>query len=165
MSLSILGGVAASALSTVQNPFAQRRSDFAALGQALKSGDLAGAQSAFAALQADRSGFANALQGASGGNAVPGASAASGSAATDPFSQLAAALASGDLAAAQSAFAALQAGHGHHHHHGGGSGVPAAAGASASTGTSAGGGSAGAGDSDNDGDGASGVGSLINAMA
>lgn len=95
----------------------QRKQDFDALSKALNSGDLAGAQKAFAAVQQDMQ--AN----------------KSGQAATDPnrpasplssdMDALSKALSSGDLAGAQKAFSTLQqdmqqarqAGRGHHHHH------------------------------------------------
>jgi DNA-binding FadR family transcriptional regulator len=76
----------------------QRRQEFQALGQALQSGDLAGAQQAFAALNPNASSSTQSTQSNSN------------------VSQLAQALQSGDLAGAQKAFAAMRS-HGHHHHH------------------------------------------------
>ena len=67
----------------------QRRQDFHNLSQALQSGDLSGAQSAFAALSAGRS-----SQAASHPNSL--------------FSQLGQALQGGNLSAAQQAFAQIQ---------------------------------------------------------
>jgi DNA-binding FadR family transcriptional regulator len=81
----------------------QRRQEFQALGQALKAGDLAGAQKAFAALNPNAS-----------SSTQPTQSAQSSS---NNFSQLAQALQSGDLAGAQKAFAAITSSHGHGHHH------------------------------------------------
>ena len=131
MSISAISGAAGSYAANFQSAFTQRRSDFSALGLALKSGDLAGAKAAFAALQADMKNIA-------GQTAQP---SASGTQKSDLFTQLAQALASGDLTGAQQAFAALQAqaGHGHHHRHCGGgtsAGSPAnASGGNASSGT------------------------------
>ncbi len=85
-----------------QNRFAQVRSDFQALGQALQSGDLAGAQQSFAALLNDRSTATSAV--------------ASNDSSSNPMAALSKALQSGDLAGAQQAFAALRAHRGHHHH-------------------------------------------------
>jgi len=124
----------------VQSAWKQRTQDFKALQTALQSGDLAGAQQAFAALQKDKTGAAQSSTGAS-----PSTDNSQGS---KDFQALQTALSSGNLAAAQQAFTALKkdvqgagkAGH-HHHHHGGsvsgsttptdaasGSGVTAAAG-------------------------------------
>ena len=102
--------------------FKQRRQDFEALAQALGSGDLSGAQSAFAALQQD---LKNVGQSQSGQQA--------GASGQDKFQTalqaLSQALSSGDLSAAQSAFASLQQARGHHHRHAhtdGGTSAPAA---------------------------------------
>jgi hypothetical protein len=73
----------------------QRRQEFAALGQALQSGDLQSAQKAFAALNPSAASSTQAAQSSS------------------KFSGLAQALQSGDLAGAQKAFAAISS-HGHH---------------------------------------------------
>jgi hypothetical protein len=96
--------------TAVQDAATQRRQDAQALADALKSGDLAAAQSAFASLQALQSSSAS-------GQAQNGQS--SGPAAQNSNLQpLAGALQSGDLSGAQAAFAALQKGHhGHHHRH------------------------------------------------
>jgi hypothetical protein len=101
----------------IQNVFHQRAGDFRALGKALRSGDLQGAQDAFAALQKD---FQN------GSNASTEGSqpfSQNTQAATD-FQALQSALQSGDLSTAQKAFANLKTdlhgvGHAHrgHHHH------------------------------------------------
>ncbi len=88
-------------------------SPFQSLGQALQSGKLTAAQSAFAALQASQN---------QGNTQSPGAN---NPAATD-LNSLATALNSGNLSAAQAAYTQLQkamqveGGSGHHHHHGGG---------------------------------------------
>jgi hypothetical protein len=65
----------------------QNQQNFAALAKALKSDNLASAQSAFAALTANRAGAANP---------------------NSPLAQLGQALNSGDLAGAQKAFAAMR---------------------------------------------------------
>jgi ribosomal protein S20 len=99
--------------AALQSVNSQRRTDFQALGSALQSGDLTGAQAAFAALQRD-------LQGAGQTQAQSGVQ----SAAQSDYQNLASALQSGDLSSAQKAFAALQQDlqtvlhrHSHHHHH------------------------------------------------
>lgn len=112
--------------SQMSGAFKQRKQDFDALASALQSGDLAGAQKAFATLQQDTQAMGQAQRG-QGSNS----SAVSQSGATsmkDLMNQLKQALSSGDLQGAQQAFASLQQnmqanqsqGH-HHHHHGGGS--------------------------------------------
>jgi hypothetical protein len=109
----------------VQSNFKQRQQDVQNLASALQSGDLTGAQTAFAALQKLRQ-----------GQQTP--SGQQGNNATNPirtdFTALGKALQSGDISGAQSAFATLQkdvqslqqgqggqqvGGHHHHHHHGG----------------------------------------------
>jgi ribosomal protein S20 len=93
-----------------QSQFKQRATDFKALGSALQSGDLAGAQTAFASLPKDSS------SSASGTNP--------NSQATKDLEALKNALQSGDVAGAQQAFATMRqdmqkahkSGHGHHHH-------------------------------------------------
>jgi hypothetical protein len=99
--------------------FKQRSQDFKALANALQSGDLSSAQSAFAAFQKDlpSSSQANSSQ-PFGQN----------SQANTDFQTLQNSLASGDISGAQSAFTALkkdlksaggvQGSHHHHHHHG-----------------------------------------------
>lgn len=81
----------------------QRRALFDQLGQALQAGDLAAAQSAFAALRP-----------ASAPGAPP--QDPGGTAPRNPFAALADALQKGDLAAAQDAFAQIAQRRGHHHH-------------------------------------------------
>ncbi|MGA3115010.1 MAG: hypothetical protein ABSF90_11340 [Syntrophobacteraceae bacterium] len=104
MSVSAVSSTDGSYQTNLQTAFTQVQNDFNQLGQALQSGDLAGAQSAFATLQQD---IQNASQSQSGQQ-------------QSNWSALANALQSGDLAGAQKAFAALQTNH-HHHHHSGGS--------------------------------------------
>jgi outer membrane protein assembly factor BamD (BamD/ComL family) len=117
--------VSSTPASAHQSQWAQRKNLFDQLGQALQKGDLKGAQTAFAALQA------NAPQGAppqgAQGNATP-----------SPFAALATALQNGDLSAAQAAYAQIQQTRGHHNHRGaqGANGAPPAS----------------AGSADNDGD-------------
>jgi hypothetical protein len=103
-----------SGISSVTNPYpsapqsaaTQRRAAFRALASALQSGDLAGAQKAFATLQPS----------GSNGQGTQGPL-------SSDFNALASALQAGDLGAAQKAFATLQQdmqkvqGHHHHHHH------------------------------------------------
>ncbi len=88
-------------------PARPARAAFQQLAKSLQSGDLAGAQQAFATLQQD----------------APKGAAGKGPLSTD-IAGLGQALQSGDLAGAQKAFATLQqdaqkvgAGRGHHHHH------------------------------------------------
>jgi len=92
---------------------AQRKQDFQSLADALKSGNLADAQKAFAQLQSD---------GVKTGQAQNTNS--QGSSQSSPLQALATALQNGDLTGAQQAFAQLQQGmkaHHHHHHQGSGS--------------------------------------------
>jgi hypothetical protein len=98
--------------ATRQNPFKAIKQDFQKLGSALKSGDLKGAQEAYAQLKND----------------LPASKDSSG---TSPSSQprtdldaIGSALQSNDLPGAQKAFATFQqdvkatrGAHGHHHHH------------------------------------------------
>ena len=94
-----------SALSQVnQSPWAQRKSAFEQLGQALQSGDLSAAQQAFSTLQQ------NVPQGASAQNSQ-------GNASQSQFAALGQALQSGNLSAAQQAFSKIQQAGGHHRHH------------------------------------------------
>ena len=113
---------AQSAQTGQASAFKQRRQDFEALAQALSSGNLSGAQSAFSALQQDSKNVGQAQSGQQ-----------TGAGGQDRFQTalqaLGQALSSGDLAAAQKAFASLQQAHGHHHRHAqtdGGTGAPAA---------------------------------------
>jgi len=106
MSLSSISSVSGSGDAAWQSPLQQAAEDLGALGKALQSGSLSGAQSAFVALQKDL---------------TPAGSSATGAGAASPLAPLGQALQSGNLSAAQTAFAALQKGSkGHHHHHHGG---------------------------------------------
>lgn len=115
------------------NPFQQIRKDFTALKTSLTSGDLTGAQQAFATLQQDMQSAG--LAGGSQQTATTTATQASSPLDTD-LNALGAALKNGDTSGAQQAFATLQkdmqqmrqtqggqqtqkARHRHHHHHGG----------------------------------------------
>jgi hypothetical protein len=110
MSVSSISGIDTSA---AQAALKQRMEDFKALGQALQSGDLKGAQSAFQALENDIQQSQAAMQ----------SSSAAGQ--NNPIAQdmntIQQALQSGNLDAAKQAFQDLQqrlaAHHGHHHHH------------------------------------------------
>ena len=98
-----------------QSTIAQRKQYFNALSQALQSGDLAGAQKAYASLQQltpNGSQNSTTTTGATGTNSTQ-----------SDFSALGQALQSGDLTGAQKAFSQVQqdmptahAGHHHHHH-------------------------------------------------
>jgi hypothetical protein len=95
----------------------QRRQAMSDLASSLQSGDLNAAQQDFAKLFP---GAAHANADAAGANA---ATAPGGGSLKADVQALAKALQSGDLGAAQTAFARLQTvahSHGHHHHHGGG---------------------------------------------
>jgi len=96
--------VSSAVSSTQQSQWAQRKSLFDQLGQALQKGDLQAAQAAFAALQQ------NAPQG-------PPPQNGQGNTSQNPFSALADALQKGDLAGAQQAFSQIEQAKGHHHHH------------------------------------------------
>ena len=118
-------GVSQSAGQTAFNTTFQQRNDaMNSLDQALSSGDLTSAQSAFSALQSL----------APQGGKAPGGS-------DSPFAKdmaaVSSALQSGDMATAQSAFATLKqdmAAHkGSHHHHGGSQGAQASGPTDAST--------------------------------
>ena len=100
-----------------QNNVKQFRQDFQDLASALQSGDLSGAQQAFAALQQllpNPSAGSQTSTGQQGNGQNPFSA---------DFSALDQALKSGDLKGAQDAFAKLQQdmqsvkGHHHHHHH------------------------------------------------
>ncbi|MBI1333483.1 MAG: hypothetical protein JST12_09595 [Armatimonadetes bacterium] len=101
MNISGLQTAAAAQQETKPRPFQ-------ALASALKSGDLAGAQKAFADIQAKR----QSKQGAKGND---------NDADDQNWSALSSALQSGDLAGAQKAFQSMQTqmsqAHQHHHHH------------------------------------------------
>ena len=92
---------------------AQRKQDFQSLADALKSGNLAAAQKAFAQLQSD--GVKTSQTQSSNSQT---------SSQSSPLQALSNALQNGDLTGAQQAFAQLQQGmkaHHHHHHQGSGS--------------------------------------------
>jgi hypothetical protein len=102
-------GVSQSTTQTTQNAaFQQRQNAFNSLDQAMSSGDLSAAQSAFATMQAQ------APQGSKG----PPPGGGNDQMAQD-MSAVSSALQSGDMAGAQKAFAQMktdmQAHHGHHH--------------------------------------------------
>jgi hypothetical protein len=104
-------------LTNWQNKLSQIRQGFKELARTLQSGDLTGAQMAFASLQP-------LLPNSSAGNQTQNGQQGSGQSpfATD-FSALGQALQSGDVTKAQQAYAKLQQdmqavqGHHHHHHH------------------------------------------------
>lgn len=83
------GGAASQATSAA---WQQRQQNFQALSKALQSGDLSGAQTAFASLT---------QAAASGANSNP----------SSPLAQLGKALQSGDLGAAQTAFSQMRSAH------------------------------------------------------
>jgi hypothetical protein len=121
----------------------QPQQDLTALGNALNSGDLGGAQNAFASFQKDTQNLAI------GG---PSNSTANSSTTTTPsqdMQTLQNALSSGDLSAAKAAYAQLmqdlQQTKGHHHHHHHHKADASSSTSASSTGT----------DSDGDGDGSS----------
>lgn len=143
MSISNISSATNPFLTSMQSGIKQRNSDFSALGQALNTGDLSGAQQAFAAFQSDQQNLFSILQSQSSqqSNLQNG-----GTQQGNPLQALQQALSSGDLSGAQQAFAALQQTmtHGHHHHHHGG-GVQNSTQSASLTSTGS--------DSDNDGDG------------
>lgn len=137
------------AQGSLADAFKQRRQDFGSLASALGSGNLQGAQQAFAALQQDMQTIAQARSAQGSGDADgdnDGSSAAQGTtgqtASTSSFQSLLAqrtqdlnalstALGAGDLQSAQQAFAALQQdmqalGQGRHRHHHGAAAASAA---------------------------------------
>ena len=102
--------------TNAQSPWQQRANDFKALQSALQSGDLSGAQQAFANLQQDGQGFSP----ASAKTSTAAASAVSSQGAV-AIQALQSALSSGNLSAAQQSFATLKqdmqnAGRTSHHH-------------------------------------------------
>jgi flagellar basal body rod protein FlgG len=114
MDVSGIGATQSAITTGAQSGFKQTAADFKLLAQALHSGDLAGAQQAFATLQQDSPRIGRAVS-----ESATSTSANSGNAASS-LQSLSKALQSGDLAGAQQAFAALQQAlgghHGHHHH-------------------------------------------------
>jgi len=107
MGMRVSGAGSSVAMSAWQS----RQQNFTALASALGSGNLQGAQAAFATLTG-----AAQSKSASAPSAATGAPASGQS---DRFAALGQALASGDIAAAQKAFAQLTVSRsgGHHHHH------------------------------------------------
>ena len=105
------------------SPFAQAKQDMQALGSALSSGNLSGAQQAFAQLQ----------QNLPSGGATP--SSQNTDSAGQTIQNIGSALQSGNISDAQQAFAKLQgmkgAGKGHHHHHKGSGSQSGSSGAAA----------------------------------
>ena len=116
VSISGVSAGAAYQANAAQTHFGQARQDFKDLASALQSGDLSGAQTAFAAWQqVMQSGQAGTQQNASqnGGKQNPFA---------QDMAAVGKALQSGDVAGAKQAFAQLQqdmqaVGRGHHRHH------------------------------------------------
>lgn len=108
MSVEAIGPNSSTApTSAMQAEFKKMRTDFKALSTAMKSGDLAGAQKAYAALQLDQSNMPNQTNTPLG----------------QDISNLGSALSAGDMTGAQKAFATLQQDaqklhQGHHNHHG-----------------------------------------------
>jgi len=102
------------------SPFKQAKQDYAALAQALAAGNISAAQQAFSAFQQDLQSVQQ-TQGAQ--QPVQATQSAKGGIQGD-LSSLSQALSTGDMSAAQTAFANLQkdaqtatAGRPHHHHH------------------------------------------------
>ena len=99
--------VSSAASSTQQSSWAQRKTLFDQLGQALQKGDLKAAQTAFAALQKNAP-----QQGPTASDQDHDEEHSN----RNPLAAVGQALQSGDLAGAQQAFAQIPAGRGHHHH-------------------------------------------------
>ena len=112
MSVNSISGISNLNPIDWQNTFAQRKQAFDALEKALQSGDLAGAQKAYASLQQMQpSGTQNQAGQQGNPNSLK-----------SDFDALGQALQSGDVKSAQDAFSKLQQDiqktpHGHHHHH------------------------------------------------
>jgi len=136
--------------SNLSDAFKQRKQDFTSLANALNSGNLQGAQQAFASLQQD---MQTIRQGRESGHADQGGDHRGGgrsnvqgasSQRQQDFTALANALKSGNLQSAQQAFATLQQDmqairQDHRHHHGGNAqsgtqGLTAADGSASATG-------------------------------
>ena len=122
MTVSCVSSTLSTYQTDVQSPRNQSVQAFKALQSALQSGDLSGAQTAFAALQKDLQPPSPTTQASS----AAGQSTQMSEGGQD-LETLANALSSGDLSGAKQAFASLQqdlqgtgrAGRHHHHHHGG----------------------------------------------
>lgn len=97
MSISALSSSLITDLSQQQNPFKEIRQDFKQLASALQSGDLSGAQSAYANIQQVLQANQGTATGSSGSNTLQ-----------NDFAAVGQALQSGDLSQAQSAFSQLQ---------------------------------------------------------
>jgi hypothetical protein len=125
MNISSVNSASAQWQSIAQSGSNQRAQDFQSLRSALQSGDLPGAQQAFANLQKN---MQSSSQTASPANSTPSQTTPSSTVGKD-FQALQSALQSGDLSGAQTAFATLKqdlqslratkGAHRHHHHHGG----------------------------------------------
>ena len=148
MSISgVLSSYSAYQPSSTQSNLKQVRQDFQDLAGALQSGDMPGAQTAYAALQQLIQGMQSASQPQGNGNGTQHQF-------NTDLAAVGKALQSGDVSAAQDAFKKLQqdmqaAGMGHHHHHHAHSAQGASNAVSPPTGSSA----AGTTDSDGDNDG------------
>jgi len=104
-----VSGVSLASAASFQNPNDPRQ-QFLQLARAINSGNLAGAQQAFARLSQTL-----------GGNSSGGNNANQNDPVTQALAAIGQALQSGDIGAAQQALASLQqaqGGRGHHHHHG-----------------------------------------------
>ena len=106
-----------STLSTQASAFKQRQQDLQALGQALSSGNLSAAQGAFASLMKELHGLRQPQIQPTGQSTLNSLNSVQSA-----LQALGQALSSGNLSAAQSAFATLQqdmqnAAQAHHHHH------------------------------------------------
>jgi hypothetical protein len=129
-----ISGVSLSSPTNIQNP-ADPRQQLLTLAKAINSGNLTGAQQAFAQLSQTLGGNSNGGGGSSGSNTNNP---------NDPFSQaldaIGQALQSGDISGAQQALASLQqqaqSGRAHHHHGGHRGGGGSKGGTDASTATS-----------------------------
>jgi len=118
MTINNVSSAASLYQTETQSPWKQRAQDFKALQSALQTGDLSGAQQAFATLQKDLPSSAPTTK--------PSSSSSQSTPASKDFQALQSALSSGDLSGAQQAFASLKqdlqsAGkaHKHQHHHSG----------------------------------------------
>jgi hypothetical protein len=128
-----ISGVSLASPTNFQNP-ADPRQQLLALAKAINSGNLTGAQQAFAQLSQTLGGNSNGGGGSNTNTNNP----------NDPFSQaldaIGQALQSGDISGAQQALASLQqqaqSGRAHHHHGGHRGGAGANGGTNASTATS-----------------------------
>ncbi len=139
------------------SPLKQAKQDYAALAQALASGNLTGAQQAFTAFQSD---LQKVQQASGGAQTVQATQSAQGGVQGD-LSSLGQALSSGNMSGAQTAFANLQKDaqaavasqtgqtHHHHHHHGGGGEQSAATSLTATSSTTTGSGTTTSGSSIN----------------